>query len=334
MQPASTTWHRFVVQDYNGALLRMTVKYLPTSNTKTTYRAHLFAQNSEGSDSIEVIGILPPPLPILRYPSVDRTIPLIQQRSVRTNQWYTDAYPPDDFFYLPKYQGRNDILGLFVGPQGQPDSRVDMFGDPELLNSKYDWQGMKYTVNRQLPLGVGVTVTASIYIPKSWVTGAPGSNGCLEDDFACARAVDFAIELGYGPSGSREPTFRLHAGFDNRDADFQNYGPFVYLYADGPITDKLETPGVWPFSELGTLLAFAFPGSLPRKIPAWADVVKLDDWNDFSINVQRSDFDFAIYQGKARGCTEVMLFQWYGMLDIICTGIGHHWHKKTYFAGL
>jgi hypothetical protein len=301
------------VQDDNGALLRITVKYLPTSSTKTIYRANLFAQNSEGSDSIEVIGILPPPVPILRYPSVDRTIPLIQQRSVRTNQWYTDAYPPDDFLYLPTFQGRNDVLGLTVGPKGQPNNRVDMFDDPELLNDKYDWQGMKYTINRQLPLGVGVTVTASIYIPKSWVTGAPRSNGCLNDDFACARAVDFAIELGHGPSGSREPTFRLHAGFDNRDADFQNYGPFVYLYADGPITDKLETPGVWPFSQLGTLLAFAFPGSLPRKVPAWADVVKLDDWNDFHINVHRSDFDFAIYQGKPRGCAEVMLFQWYGI---------------------
>ena len=138
-----------------------------------------------------------------------------------------------------------------------------MFNDPDLVNSKYDWQGMKYSVNRQLPLGVGVTVTASVYIPKFWVTGAPGSNGCLGQDYACARAVDFAIELGQGPSGSREPTFRLHAGFDNRDASFENYGPFAYLYVDGPITDKLETPGVWPFSKLGTLLAFGFPGSLP-----------------------------------------------------------------------
>ncbi|KAI8109824.1 hypothetical protein M9434_001103 [Picochlorum sp. BPE23] len=310
VDPPETTWYRYeIVSISSGRYLRLMKKYIPTSSSQIRLNARIIARNADGEASIEMTGFVPPPLITYRYPSVNTAMPLVTQRSFKENIWYTDLYPPDKFEYLPSFFTRSATLRATTGPNGQPNSRVESFGDESLAAPKYNWQGMKYTYNEHIPVGNGVVVTASLYIPEEWVLQTPNSN-CSTDTSFCTRATEVAVEIGYGPTGSGESSFRLHAGFDNRDEEFRQYGPYVYLYADGPVTELNPTPNVWPFSPLGSYLAFGFPGPVPKQIPSWSDQVRLNSWNDFTFVLRRISGDTGLYNGVRRNCAETVRIEW------------------------
>lgn len=276
------------------------------------------ALTSDGKASIALRGYMPPPQITYRYPSIDRTrIPLQSQTVVRHGTWYTDNFPPDGFAYIPSHQYRYDTLALTAGPKGQPGARARIFKDESLRNETYNWQGMKYTHNAFIDLDNGVVATASLFVPEEWVVNSPGSQGCVIHPSECAVATEVTLDLGYGPTGSRESLFRLHMGFDNRDEAWRDYGPFVYMYLDGPLTKQLGVEGVWPFSPLGTLLAFAFPGPVPRKVEDWRNIVRLNGWNDFYFSVRRISGDSGIHKGVRRDCKETAKIEWYEIVILI-----------------
>jgi hypothetical protein len=271
----------------------------------------IVAINAEGRASIRLMAYMPPPEITYRYPSIDRTLaPLQYQKMMRKNVWYTDTYPPDGFDYVPWYRQRYDALALTAGPRGQPGARVSVFGDESLRSDEYNWQGMKYTHDSIIDLDDGVMVTASLFIHREWIDSSPGSLGCVTDPTECAVATEFAVDLGLGPSGSREHIFRLHIGFDNRDEAWRDYGPFLYMYLDGPLVEQYGVEGVWPSTSLGTLLAFGFPGTKPRQVQRWKDIVRYDEWNDFTFSVRRISGDAGSYKGVRRGCMETAKIEW------------------------
>lgn len=310
VEPPETTWYRYeVVKTSSGRYLRLMKKYIPTSPVQMRLNATIIARNADGEASIGLTGYIPPPLITYRYPSVSTSTPLATQRSVQENIWYTDLYPAEKFEYLQSYFTRSATLRVTTGPKGQPSARVKSFDDETLADPKYNWQGMKYTHNRNIPVNNGVVVTASLYIPEEWVLRTPNSN-CSTDPSDCARATEVAVEVGYGPTGSGEPVFRLHAGFDNRNAEFNEFGPYVYLYADGPVRDLGPASDVWPISPLGSYLEFAFPDTVPTKIPSWSGKVRLNSWNDFTFVLRRYDYDSGLYNGVRRSCQESARIEW------------------------
>lgn len=313
VDPPETTWYHYDVIDYKGTrFLLVGRKFNAMSRGKLEMNTTIVASNSEGKATIPLMGYMPPPEITYRYPSIDRTsAPLQSQKVLQKNVWYTDIYPPEGFGYVSWYRQRYDTLALTAGPHGQPGARVRAFGDENLRRDEYNWQGMKYTHDSVVDLDDGVLVTASLYVHREWIENSPGSLGCVTDPSECAVATEFAVDLGLGPSGSRDHLFRIHIGFDNRDESWRDYGPFVYMYLDGPLTQQFGVQGVWPYSSLGTLLAFGFPGKNPKKVDQWINTVKYDDWNDFAFSIRRISGDSGVIGGTRRGCLETAKIEWY-----------------------
>lgn len=299
--------------DHNGSrFLLIGRKFNVLAREKLEMNTTIVAMNADGKATIALKAYMPPPEITYRYPSIDRSLaPLQSQKSLRKGLWYTDAYPPEGFEYISWYRQRYHTLALTAGVNGQPGARVSTFNDESLRNEKYNWQGMKYTHDSVVDPDDGVMVTASLYVDKEWIENHPGSPGCITDPSECAMATEFAVDLGLGPSGSRDHIFRIHIGFDNRDETFKDYGPFMYMYLDGPLTDQFGVQGVWPYSPLGTLLAFGFPGSKPRKVDQWRNIVRVNDWNDFAFSIRRISGDSGAYNGNRRGCLETAKIEWY-----------------------
>ncbi len=84
--------------------------------------------------------------------------------------WVVDRYAPDSFSNVGTYQGRSDVLGIGIGPNGSVANR------PSAYSSQfYDTQGMQYSVSG----GSGSTLSADLYLPGSWLAS---SNGAVRTD--------------------------------------------------------------------------------------------------------------------------------------------------------
>lgn len=263
--------------------------------------------NSEGEASFVVNAVVTPPVVMFKYPSIDTGQSLDRQREKVDGFWYTDKYPSQIFSYVGSFAMRSDVLRIGVGPEGQPSTRSLAHADDTLLSDEYNWQGRKYTINQFVPLEGGVTATVGVYIPREWFTDAPGEPGCTGAPANCARAVDFALDLGLGNFGSSEHKFRAHIGFDNRNSSDKNY---AYLYIDGPVIKNDGVPGVWPTSAVGSLLRFGFPGP-DKRYTGWAAIVNAGGWNEFSFTMRRWSRDIAVVDGVSRSCSETAILEWY-----------------------
>ena len=280
LDPPETSWYRSeVVEKREVRFLKVSKKFVPYSRSRLMLSSRIVALGQDGmlEASIALQAILPPHEILYRYP---------QSSSMASglHLWYPDDAmgPPATFEHAGSYANRYDTLRVADAP-------------PESQSGDAPWRGRSYILDSPVSTDSGIVVTASLYVPSAWVSPAAVT------PMATEVVVDFAFG---GLSGGNETLFRLHMGFDNADEAWREYGPFAYLYLDGPLTKLYGTPGVWPFSALGSLLAFAFPGPNPRKSDNWRGVVRPDAWNDFSFSVTRKTGDTGIYRGVPRDCQE------------------------------
>ena len=194
-------------------------------------------------------------------------------------------------------------MAVAVTPSGQPSVRVATFGNANLSDVYYNRQGRRYEVNENLSLYNTFTLTASIYIPGSWIDNPVGSAGCETEANGCARTIIIDAEFGEstgGPGGTFRPTFLVRMGFDNKlsTAATQSYAA---VNLRGALVEGNDTSGLtWPLSEKGTRLDFPFGWYRPS---GWEGAVRRDDWNHFSLEGRLFNYDVA---GTINGTTPVM----------------------------
>ena len=296
---------------YNRSAIRFSRIRPPAKYGAQSYAATITATTPDGSASTVIQATWPPPQLAARYPVPSPSLSLLQQRARAAWSWFADAYPPQGFENFGTHLGRDDVLALAVGPEGQPAARMATTGDSSLAEDRYNTQGRRYAMDVPigLPPTLAVTATASLYVPRDWVDAAPGTAGCL-DGAGCGRSTEFAVEIGLQTGGAFSPTFYAHMGFDNRAANLSSTGPYLYLAVDGPLIDQNGTAGVWPKSPLGSQLSFAFPNKYRHPAETWAGVLRTDDWNDFTFTVRRRKGDWGVMDGVNRGCVETMTMEW------------------------
>ncbi len=100
--------------------------------------------------------------------------------------WTTDRYAPASFSDVGTYQGRNDVLGIGI-------STADSLGNRPAgyQSSFYNTQGKGTPISG----GAGSSLSADLYIPADWVSGANGARrtdiwGVLTDGVSVS---DYAI---------------------------------------------------------------------------------------------------------------------------------------------
>ena len=101
------------------------------------------------------------------------------------------------------------------GSVSRPSARVQRFGDATLSNTTYDVQGRRYAVSQDLTLNTMITVAASVWIPSDWVSATQNAGTCYlasgnaAQGQACARYLDFGVELGLDSGGKPASIERL-----------------------------------------------------------------------------------------------------------------------------
>ena len=92
---------------------------------------------------------------------------------------------------------------------------MQRFGDATLSNTTYDVQGRRYAVSQDLTLNTMITVAASVWIPSDWVSATQNAGTCYlasgnaAQGQACARYLDFGVELGLDSGGKPASIERL-----------------------------------------------------------------------------------------------------------------------------
>ena len=79
--------------------------------------------------------------------------------------WSTDRYNPDSFTNIGTVNGRSNVLGIGIGPNGAFANRP-----PAYQSQFYDTQGMGHSISG----GSGNSLSAGLYIPSSWLNSANG----------------------------------------------------------------------------------------------------------------------------------------------------------------
>jgi hypothetical protein len=109
--------------------------------------------------------------------------------------WSVDRYAPDSFTNVGTYQGRANVLGIGIGPNGAYDNR------PAPYQSQfYDTQGMGHSISG----GAGDTLSADLYVPSSW---NDPTNGLVRTDMwgvlvdSTAAVSDYPI-IGFTNDGT------------------------------------------------------------------------------------------------------------------------------------
>lgn len=208
------------------------------------------------------------------------------------------------------------VLALEVGLAGQPINRSKTFGIA-IAAPSYNVQGRRYEVAEHIPFESSTTFTANLYIPGDWLDAYPGSAACTElhgsNNDGCGRATEFAIELAFdaGDGSAPTPTVTARAGFDNRDASKSNVGPapFFYLQLDGAPTLDASWPDIERATPFGTV--FGWKSNIDASIVPIDNLVRRDDWNQFSITVRRFNWDiFSVWYSRPDNCTEVVAVEW------------------------
>lgn len=289
--------------------VRLVRNSLPELYGGQFFNVTLEASNPEGSAGLHIYASLPPPIRPLMYPITDPTSPLAVQTARQLNTWFTDVFPPQQFAYYGDFGGKSDVLELGLGKQGQPDARVTAFNNASLSDSIYNKQGRRYSFNQDIPAGVGITVTANVFIPGQWIDAAPNTSACF-DGAGCGRAAWFEVELGLSDSGFIQPVLTARMGFDSRYANLSGDNSYLFATLGGPLLEGPRNASIYPYSPLGTYLMDA-PGRFMKPVIGWANALRRDSWNEFSLTLQHFPYDtILLSNGSARNCQETMRIEW------------------------
>jgi hypothetical protein len=107
--------------------------------------------------------------------------------------WTVDRYAPDSFGNVGNVQGRNDVLGIGIGPSGDPLNRPAPF-----QSAFYNTQGMAHVISG----GAGSSIQADLYISSDWTSRNGGARrtdmwGVMTDG---SGVTDYPI-IGFTNSG-------------------------------------------------------------------------------------------------------------------------------------
>lgn len=80
--------------------------------------------------------------------------------------WTVDRYAPDSFSNIGSFQGRNNVLGIGIGPNGATSNRTSGY-----QANFYSTQGMGHAVTG----GAGDMLQAALYVQSSWMNPALGA---------------------------------------------------------------------------------------------------------------------------------------------------------------
>ncbi len=81
--------------------------------------------------------------------------------------WSTDRYDPDSFTNVGTFEGRDNVLGIGIGPNGSVTNRGGAYS-----SGFYDTQGKGHPVNGA---GAGDTISADLFVPREWDNAANGA---------------------------------------------------------------------------------------------------------------------------------------------------------------
>lgn len=79
--------------------------------------------------------------------------------------WSVDRYSPDGFANIGTFQGKNNVLGITIGPNGDSSNRSCCAA------TFYNTQGEGHAISG----GAGSSISAYLYVPGSWANPANGS---------------------------------------------------------------------------------------------------------------------------------------------------------------
>ena len=290
--------------------VRLVRNILPELEKPQSFFVQLIASNADGQAALDIYASLPAPSRPTMYPATNATAPLAVQSTPQSGAWFTDLYPPQTFTNVGNYAGKTNVLELGLGASGQPANRVASFNNASLANATFNKQGRRYSIDQYIPAGTGMTVTASVYIPSSWIDSAPGSPGC-PDGPACARSAWFEVEIGssFTTYPRIVPVFTARMGFDSRFDNLSGANNYVFATLGGPLLESAHKPATFPFSPLGTFL-IDVPGKHVKPVQGWADVLQKDAWNNFSLTLQHFPYDTLTISNVPRNCKETMRIEW------------------------
>ncbi len=109
--------------------------------------------------------------------------------------WSVDRYAPDSFGNVGTYQGKTNVLGIGIGPNGAASNRPS--GEQ---GGFYSTQGEGYSISG----GAGDFLAASLYVPTSWSDPSLGARrtgmwGVMTD--GSSNVTDYPI-LGFTNYGT------------------------------------------------------------------------------------------------------------------------------------
>ncbi|MHB9101431.1 MAG: PEP-CTERM sorting domain-containing protein [Sulfuricella sp.] len=79
--------------------------------------------------------------------------------------WSVDRYAPDSFSNVGSFQGRNNVLGIGIGPNGATSNRGAYSAN------FYSTQGMGHALSG----AAGDSLQAALYVPSSWMSPSLGA---------------------------------------------------------------------------------------------------------------------------------------------------------------
>ena len=122
--------------------------------------------------------------------------------------WSVDRYAPDSFSNVGSFQGRNNVLGIGIGPNGATSNRTSGY-----QANFYSTQGMGHAVSG----GAGDMLQAALYVQSSWMNPALGAVrtdmwGVMTD--ASSNVTDYPI-IGFTNYGTGSADYNSTGVHDN-----------------------------------------------------------------------------------------------------------------------
>ena len=122
--------------------------------------------------------------------------------------WSVDRYAPDSFSNVGSFQGRNNVLGIGIGPNGATSNRTSGY-----QANFYSTQGMGHAVSG----GAGDMLLAALYVQSSWMNPALGAVrtdmwGVMTD--ASSNVTDYPV-IGFTNYGTGSADYNSTGNHDN-----------------------------------------------------------------------------------------------------------------------
>lgn len=122
--------------------------------------------------------------------------------------WSVDRYAPDSFSNVGSFQGRNNVLGIGIGPNGATSNRG-------AYNANfYSTQGMGHALSG----AAGDSLQAALYVPASWMSPSLGAVrtdmwGVMTDSANAVTDYPIIGFTNYGTGLADKNTFGAHDSF-------------------------------------------------------------------------------------------------------------------------